>query len=287
MASGEVIPFRVDVPEAELDDLRERLRRTRWPERETVDGWSQGVPLGYLRELCAYWADGYDWRVVEGRLNVLPQLRSRIDGLEIHAVHARSPHPGALPLLLTNGWPRSIVEYLDVIGPLTDPPAYGGDPADAFHVVCPTLPGYGFSGKPTGTGWGVERTAAAWAELMRRLGHRRYGAHGSDWGNSVTTSLGQQDPRHLAGIHVSPPIAAPGPATFDDLTPAERESLAALEHAGRHESGYSAEQSTKPQTVGYGPPGGWRPRLSTLDRSGPAPLLPSEAVLLVAGTMPA
>jgi pimeloyl-ACP methyl ester carboxylesterase len=246
--ADELIPFRVDVAEAELEDLRERVRLARWPEPETVDDWSQGAPLGWLRELCRYWVDGYDWRVVEGRLNALPQWRTRIDGLDVHLVHVRSPHPGALPLVLTNGWPGSIVEYLDVIGPLTNPP----DPADAFDVVCPALPGYGFSGRPTGPGWGVERTATAWAELMRRLGYPRYGAHGSDWGNSVTTSLGQQDPGHLAGIHVAPPIAAPDPATFGDLTPAERESLADLEHAGRYESGYSAVQATKPQTVGYG-----------------------------------
>jgi pimeloyl-ACP methyl ester carboxylesterase len=241
-------PYRIDVPQADLDDLRDRLRRTRWPERETVDDWSQGVPLAYLRDLCDHWATGYDWRRLESRLNAIPQLRVELGGLGIHVLHARSPHPDALPLVLTHGWPGSIVEFLKVIGPLTDPP----DPADAFHVVCPSLPGYGFSDKPTAPGWGVERIAAAWAELMARLGYARYGAQGGDWGTSVTTSLAQQDAAHLAGIHLNPPIAAPDPATFDDLTDRERESLAALENAARWEDGYSLVQGTRPQTVGYG-----------------------------------
>jgi epoxide hydrolase len=247
-----VTPFRIDVPDADLADLRDRLRRTRWPERETVDDWSQGIPLAYVQDLCRYWADGYDWRAREARLNGFSQYRTEIDGLAIHFVHVRSPHEGALPLVMTHGWPGSIVEFLKVIGPLTDPAAHGGEPADAFHVVCPSLPGYGFSGKPAGPGWGVERIARAWAALMARLGYDRYGAQGSDWGTSVTTSLGQQDAAHLAGVHVVPPIAAPDPATLDDLTAAERASLAALREAGERESGYSAEQSTKPQTLGYG-----------------------------------
>ncbi|MGN9908423.1 epoxide hydrolase family protein [Phytohabitans sp. LJ34] len=238
----------IDVPQSELDDLRDRLRRTRWPEPETVDDWSQGVPLAYLRDLCDHWATGYDWRRAESRLNAIPQLRVEIGGLGIHVLHARSPHPDALPLVLTHGWPGSVLEFLKVIGPLTDPP----DPADAFHVVCPSLPGYGFSDKPTAPGWGVQRIAAAWAELMARLGYTRYGAQGGDWGTSVTTSLAQQDAAHLAGIHLNPPIAAPDPATFGDLTDRERESLAALENAQRWEDGYSMVQATRPQTVGYG-----------------------------------
>jgi epoxide hydrolase len=243
-----VTPYRIDVPQSELDDLRDRLRRTRWPERETVGDWSQGVPLAYLRDLCDHWATGYDWRALESRLNAIPQLRVEIGGLGIHVLHARSPHPDALPLVLTHGWPGSIVEFLKVIGPLTDPP----DPADAFHVVCPSLPGYGFSDKPTAPGWDIHRIAGAWTELMARLGYTRYGAQGGDWGTSVTTSLAQQDAAHLAGIHLNPPIAAPDPATFDDLTDRERESLAALEHAQRWEDGYSLVQATRPQTVGYG-----------------------------------
>jgi pimeloyl-ACP methyl ester carboxylesterase len=248
----EIIPFRIDVPDADLADLRDRLRRTRWPDQETVDDWSQGAPLAWVQDLCQYWASGYDWRAREARLNSFPQFRTTIDGLDLHFLHVRSPHDGALPLVLTSGWPGSVTEFSHVIGPLTDPAGYGGDPADAFHVVCPSLPGYGFSGKPAGTGWNVERIAAAWATLMARLGYPRYGAQGSDWGTSVTTSLGQQDTAHLAGIHVMPPIAPPDPATLDDLTEAERASLAELRAAAAHESGYSAEQSTKPQTVGYG-----------------------------------
>ena len=248
----EIIPFRIDVPDTDLADLRDRLRRTRWPDQETVDDWSQGAPLAWVQDLCQYWASGYDWRAREARLNSFPQFRTTIDGLDLHFLHVRSPHDGALPLVLTSGWPGSVTEFSHVIGPLTDPAGHGGDPADAFHVVCPSLPGYGFSGKPAGTGWNVQRIAAAWATLMARLGYPRYGAHGSDWGTSVTTSLGQQDTAHLAGIHVMPPIAPPDPATLDDLTEAERASLAELRAAAAHESGYSAEQSTKPQTVGYG-----------------------------------
>ena len=248
----EIIPFRIDVPDADLADLRDRLRRTRWPDRETVDDWSQGAPLTWVQDLCQYWASGYDWRAREARLNSFPQFRTSIDGLDLHFLHVRSPHDGALPLILTSGWPGSVTEFSQVIGPLTDPAGHGGDPADAFHVVCPSLPGYGFSGKPAGTGWNVQRIAAAWATLMARLGYPRYGAQGSDWGTSVTTSLGQQDTAHLAGIHVMPPIAPPDPATLDDLTEAEQTSLAELREAAAHESGYSAEQSSKPQTVGYG-----------------------------------
>jgi pimeloyl-ACP methyl ester carboxylesterase len=246
-------PFRVDIADSELADLRRRLRQTRWPEAETVDDWSQGVPLAYLRQLCGYWAEEYDWRATEARLNALPQFRTEIDGLGIHFLHVRSPHPHpqALPLVMTHGWPGSILEFEKVIGPLTDPAAHGGDPADAFHLVCPSPPGYGFSDKPARPGWGVPQIAAAWARLMARLGYQRYGAQGGDWGTSISTSLGQQDPEHVVGIHLNPPIAAPDPATFDDLTEAEQAALADLARAQEHESGYSAEQATKPQTVGY------------------------------------
>jgi len=246
-----VEPFRIEVPEAELDDLRERLKAARWPERETVDDWSQGVPLDYIRELCAHWADGYDWRATEARLNALPGYRTELDGLGIHLLHVRSPYPDALPLVMTHGWPGSIVEFLKVIGPLTDPGAHGGDSADAFHVVCPSLPGYGFSDKPQRPGWGVERIAAAWAELMARLGYERYGAQGSDWGTSVSACIGRKDPEHVAGIHLTPPLAPADPATFDDLTDGERAALASLEHAAEWESGYSREHATRPQTIGY------------------------------------
>jgi pimeloyl-ACP methyl ester carboxylesterase len=242
-----VTPFRIDVPQSELDELRARLIGTRWPDAEPVDDWSQGVPLAYLRELCGYWANGYDWRATEARLNRLPQFRTEIDGVGVHFVHVRSPHPNALPLILTHGWPGSIVEFEKAIPLLSEP----DDPADAFHLVIPSLPGYGFSDRPRSTGWTVQRIARAWATLMARLGYSRYGAQGSDWGTSITTSLGQQDTAHLAGIHVMPPIAAPDPATMDDLTDAERAALADLAHAQAHESGYAEQMTTKPQTVGY------------------------------------
>ena len=251
MTLDEVTPFRIEVPQDALGDLRERLGRTRWPEAETVDDWSQGVPLSYLRELCRHWAEDYDWRATERRLNLLPQFRTEVDGLGIHFLHVRSPHPDAFPVVLTHGWPGSVVEFLKVVGPLTDPTAHGGDAADAFHLVIPSLPGYGFSDRPTQPGWGVERIAGAWARLMARLGHRRYGAQGGDWGTSVSTSIARQDPEHVAGIHLTPPLAPPDPATLDDLTDRERAALASLEHAAEWESGYSQEHATRPQTIGY------------------------------------
>jgi epoxide hydrolase len=243
--------FRIEVPEAELDDLRYRLRRARRPERETVDDWSQGVPLAYLEELCDYWASEYDWRATEARLNALPQFRTEIDGLGIHFVHVRSEHPDAIPLVMTHGWPGSIVEFMKVIGPLTDPPAHGGDAADAFDLVLPSLPGYGFSDKPAVPGWGVERIADAWAELMARLGYARYGAQGSDWGTSISALIGRRDREHVLGIHLMPPLAPPDPDTFDDLTASERTALADLERASQWDSGYSHEHATRPQTIGY------------------------------------
>jgi pimeloyl-ACP methyl ester carboxylesterase len=249
--SDELEEFRVEIPDDALRDLRERLERTRWPDAETVSDWSQGVPLDYIRELCAYWADGYDWRATEARLNALPQVRTTIDGLGIHFIHVRSRHPDALPLVITHGWPGSIVEFLKVIEPLTDPTAHGGTPADAFHVVCPSLPGYGFSDKPEQPGWGVERIAAAWTELMARLGYQRYGAQGSDWGTSISASIGQQDPEHVVGIHLTPPLAPPDPATYDDLTERERAALASLQHSAESDSGYYQEHATRPQTIGY------------------------------------
>jgi len=233
--------FRIEVPEAELDDLRRRLHATRWPERETVDDWSQGVPLAYLRELCDHWAVEYDWHITEARLNALPQFRTEIDGLGIHFVHVRSPNPDAIPLVITHGWPGSIVEFLKVIGPL----------GEDFHVVIPSLPGYGFSDKPTAPGWGVERIADAWAELMSRLGYDRYGVQGGDWGTSVSSLLGQRYREHVLGMHLMPPLAPPDPDTLDDLTEPERAALADLARAAEWESGYSLEHATRPQTIGY------------------------------------
>nr|WP_042186552.1 epoxide hydrolase family protein [Kibdelosporangium sp. MJ126-NF4]CEL17352.1 Epoxide hydrolase [Kibdelosporangium sp. MJ126-NF4]CTQ91421.1 Epoxide hydrolase (EC 3.3.2.9) [Kibdelosporangium sp. MJ126-NF4] len=242
-----MIPFRIDIPDAELADLNDRLRRTRWPDPEPVPDWSQGVPLTYLRELCQHWETGYDWRATERRLNAFPQFRTEIDGVAIHFLHVRSPHENATPLILTHGWPGSVLEFEKSIVPLTQP----DDRADAFHVVIPSLPGYGFSDRPAQPGWTVQRIAAAWRELMARLGYARYGAQGSDWGTSITTSMGQQDTGQLVGIHVMPPIAAPDPATFDNLTPAEEAALADLRQAEVYESGYAEQMTTKPQTVGY------------------------------------
>jgi len=249
--TADVTPFRIEIPDEELADLRQRLARTRWPEPATADGWAQGVPLPYLQELCGYWASDYDWRATEARLNGLGLFSTNLDGLDIRFLHVRSPHQGALPLIMTHGWPGSVVEFLKVIGPLTDPVAHGGNAADAFDVVCPSLPGFGFSGKPGRPGWGVERIAAAWAELMARLGYRRYGAQGSDWGTSISASLGQQDPGHVAGVHLVPPLAPPDPATFGDLTERELEALASLGLSAAYDSGYSTEQATRPQTIGY------------------------------------
>jgi pimeloyl-ACP methyl ester carboxylesterase len=248
----QITPFRIDIPEATLDDLRQRLRLTRWPDPETVGDLSQGVPLGYLRELCAYWLERYDWRAAEARLNAFPQFRTELDGLDIHFLHVRSPQDGAQPLVMTHGWPGSVVEFHKVIGPLTDPVAYGGDAADAFHLVCPSLPGYGFSGKPASAGWGVERIADAWDELMRRLGYDRYGAQGGDWGAQVTTAIGLRHADRLTGVHVNMVTARPDPATMDSLTDQEKSALTSLKHYRDWDSGYSKQQSTRPQTVGYG-----------------------------------
>jgi pimeloyl-ACP methyl ester carboxylesterase len=246
-----VIPFQIAIPDDVLGDLRERLRRTRWPEAPTVPDWSQGVPLEDVRALCAHWADGYDWRAREALLNRYPQYRTELDGLLIHFLHVPSPEPEALPLVITHGWPGSIVEMMDVIGPLSDPVAHGGEAADAFHVVVPSLPGYGWSDKPTAPGWGVERIARAWALLMTRLGYDRFGAQGGDWGSAVTTALAQQSGERLAGIHVNFAGAGPAPGQTD-FAPEEQRALEAIRHYTRWESGYSQQQSTRPQTLGYG-----------------------------------
>ena len=248
--SADIVPFRIEIADAELTDLRDRLRRTRWPDAETVDDWSQGVPLSYVQDVCQYWADKYDWRAAEARLNGFEQFRTDIDGLGVHFIHVRSPHQNALPIVITHGWPGSVVEFHKVIAPLTDPTAFGGDASDAFHVVCPSLPGYGFSDKPTATGWGVERIALAWTELMARLGYDRYGAQGGDWGSAVSTSVGEQDPDHVVGVHVNMPVAMP--TSFEDLTETESAALASLTHYQQQDSGYSKQQSTRPQTLGYG-----------------------------------
>lgn len=248
---SDIRPFRIDIPEQQLEDLRARLALTRLPEKETPDDWSQGVPLAYMREILDYWRNDYDWRRAEAKLNEFDGFLTEIDGLDIHFLHVRSPEPNALPLIMTHGWPGSVCEFLEVIGPLADPASHGGDPADAFHVVCPTLPGYGFSGKPAAPGWGVEKIADAWAELMKRLGYDSYVAQGGDWGSAVTTAIGIRDPDHCRAIHVNMVSARPDPID-DDLSELEKRGLAGMKHYQDWDSGYSKQQSTRPQTLGYG-----------------------------------
>ena len=250
--SGQIAPFELAVPEEELDDLRARLRRTRWPERETVDDWSQGVPLAFLRDLCGYWADGYDWRSTEARLNRIGQFHTEVDGSGIHFLHVRSPVEDALPIVITHGWPGSVVEFLNAIGPLSDPAAHGGDPADAFHVVCPSIPGFGFSERPATRGWGIVRIADAWAEIMERLGYRRYGAQGGDYGAVISSHLACRHADHVVGIHLNDVIAEPDEETMGSLTESEQAIVDGLAEHQRTEVGYFVQQATKPQTLGYG-----------------------------------
>jgi pimeloyl-ACP methyl ester carboxylesterase len=251
-------PFRIEIPQADLDDLRDRLHRTRWPDELPDVGWTRGVPLGYLKELAGYWADGYDWRKQEARLNELPQFTTTIDGTNVHFLHVRSPQPEALPLILTHGWPGSVVEFLDVIGPLSDPRAHGGDPADAFHLVIPSIPGYGLSGPTREAGWTTSRVARAWTELMARLGYQRYGAQGGDWGAFVSPELGRLDPDHAVGVHVNAatfgfipfgPVDPQELATFTDTEKARLERLN-TSTAGPG-NGYFEVQATRPQTLAY------------------------------------
>ena len=249
--SAEIRPYRISVGDDVLDDLKSRLRRTRWPEAELVDDWSQGAPLKWIKDVCRYWAEDYDWRDREARLNRFAQFTTEIDGLDIHFLHVRSPHPDAMPLIITHGWPGSVVEFHKVIEPLTDPSAHGGNAIDAFHVICPSLPGFGFSAKPATAGWGVDRIASAWAVLMDRLGYSRYGAQGGDWGSAVTTALGAQDPTHCAGIHITLAMGA-RPNTEGQPTPEEARALQGLKYYADWDSGYSKQQSTRPQTLGYG-----------------------------------
>ena len=241
--------FQIHVDDAALDDLHGRLARTRLPDQIEGSGWEDGMPYGYLRELVAYWRDEYDWRAQEARLNRLSHFRTPIDGQSIHFIHERSAHPGALPLLVTHGWPGSVVEFLDVIPRLTQPEAHGGDAADAFHVIAPSLPGYGFS-EPTRTrGWDVPRIARAFIELMRRLGYERYAAQGGDWGAQVTTRIGTLDPQHCVAIHLNMPIGV-RPEEDRPLTDQDKADLAAMAKFQSEESGYAIEQGTKPQTLG-------------------------------------
>jgi len=248
-----VTPFEVRVPEAALDDLKRRLADTRWPNKEPVADWSQGVPLSKAQALVEYWRTRYDWRRVERSLNALPQFRTQLDGLGVHFIHVRSKHPDALPIVITHGWPGSVIEFLQVIAPLVDPTAHGGKPDDAFHVVIPSLPGFGFSDKPTEPGWRLPRIAKAWGVLMQRLGYTRYVAQGGDWGAGVTTWMAKQQLQGLAAIHLNLPVLfPPPPPSSGGYTAAEQGVLAQLGKYASDDSGYAAIQGTRPQTLGYG-----------------------------------
>lgn len=251
MSSLAVEPFSLSVPQAALDDLQRRLAQTRWPDRETTEEPRQGPSLARLQALCEHWRERYDWRRCEARLNELGQFRTRIDGLGLHFLHVRSPEPSALALLLTHGWPGSVLEFREVIGPLVDPQAHGGQASDAFHVILPSLPGFGFSEQPTTPGWNVQRIAGAWVELMRRLGYARWGAQGGDWGAAVTTTLGYMAPAGLVGVHLNMVQFQPTAAERADATLAEQ---AMLDDARRYEdeySGYYRLQSTRPQSIAF------------------------------------
>ena len=247
---NDITPFRIDVSDDDLADLRLRLARTRWPEAQCVGDWSQGIPLDYTRELAAYWSDGYDWRARETAMNRFKQFTTEIDGLDIHFIHQRSPHSDAFPLIITHGWPGSVVEFHKVIEPLTNPTAYGGRAEDAFHVVCPSLPGFGFSGKPATSGWGVGKIAEAWETLMVRLGYPKYGSQGGDWGSFITTQMGRNR-GHCVAIHTNLPIAGPPEGGLNDPTDEEQRALETLAHYQRWDAGYAKQQATRPQTIGY------------------------------------
>ena len=244
----QIRPFTLAIPQSQIDDLNTRIDLTRWPEKEAVDDWSQGTPLAALQDLVGYWRRGYDWRACEARLNALGQFITEIDGLDIHFLHVRSPHADALPLVITHGWPGSVIEFMGVIEALANPE----DGRQAFHVVAPSLPGFGFSGKPRHTGWGVEKIGRAWGELMARLGYDRWVAQGGDWGSAVTTAIGVQQVQGCIGIHLNMPVGRPEPEELANPTPAEVKALGALKHYLDWDSGYSTQQRTRPQTVGYG-----------------------------------
>ncbi len=249
--SNAIHPFTLAVPESALEDLQRRIDHARWPEAELVEDWSQGAPLAKVKALVDHWRHRYDWRRCEARLNALGQFKTEIDGLGIHFLHIRSPEANALPLIITHGWPGSVLEFMKIIGPLTDPVAHGGKAEDAFHLVLPSLPGFGFSDKPKATGWGVEKIAQSWAALMARLGYDRWVAQGGDWGSAVTSAIGEQAPKGCLGIHVNMPMARPTAEAMQNPSPREMQALAALQHYQQWDSGYSKQQSTRPQTLGY------------------------------------
>lgn len=244
--------FHLNIADSELDDLHRRLDATRWPEREVVADWSQGAPLEKVQSLCEYWRHGYDWRRFEERLNQLGQYVTRLGDMDIYFLHIRSPHADALPMIMTHGWPGSIAEFLNVIDPLTNPTQHGGSATDAFHLVIPALPGFGFSAKPTAAGFGVEKIAECWAILMQRLGYDRWVAQGGDWGSAVTTAIGKQRPDGCLGIHLNFALALPNEQDMADLSPSEMAALAAAADYQNDGNGYARIQSTRPQSLGYG-----------------------------------
>ena len=246
-----ITPFTIQTPQADLDDLRDRIDDTRWPHQELVGDRSQGVQSATMHKLADFWTSEYDWRNVEATMNALPQFITEIDGVDIHFIHVKSPHPNALPLIMTHGWPGSVVELLDTIGPLTDPTSYGGSPDDAFDLVLPSLPGYGFSGEPAELGWGPARTAMAWAELMNRLGYTRYVAQGGDVGAGVTDAMARIAPEGLIGIHTNLLVTALGTPPPPNPGPKEQAAIDALDAFRATGFGYFLEQATRPQTIGY------------------------------------
>jgi epoxide hydrolase len=263
LTETELRPFQVEIPETDLDDLHERLSRVRWPDEPRDAEWSHGVPLAYVRELVDQWRTGYDWRAHEARLNAHPQFTTTIDGQQVHFLHVKSPEPDALPLICTHGWPMSVFEYVDLIGPLSDPRAHGGDPGDAFHLVIPSIPGVAFSGPTAEPGWDTQRVARAWVELMGRLGYERYGAHGNDAGSLISPEVGRQDPERIVGVHVTQLFSFPSgdPAEFADMS---EEDMAAMKFLEEFTAGgglaYNAYQSAQPQTLAYAlqdSPAGW------------------------------
>jgi pimeloyl-ACP methyl ester carboxylesterase len=250
-SATEIRPFQIEIPQERLDDLHRRIEATRWPSKELVTDRSQGVQLATLQELARYWTTDYDWRKTEAQLNALPQFTTEIDGVEIHFIHVKSQHENALPLIMTHGWPGSIIELLETIGPLTDPTAHGGSAEDAFHLVLPSIPGYGFSGEPTELGWGPARVAQAWAELMHRLGYSRYVAQGGDVGASITDAMGRQAPEGLVGIHTNLLVTGLAGGDHPSDSEEERAAIEALATFRATGFGYFLEQATRPETIGY------------------------------------
>src|SRR5471032_2712576 len=265
-----ITPFKIDIPQAQIDDLNDRLANTRWPDESPGEGWSRGVPTQYLKGLAKYWQTTFDWRAQEAAINAYPQFTTTIDEQLVHFLHVRSPEPGATPLMLIHGWPGSVVEFLDIIGPLSDPRAHGGDPADAFHLVIPSIPGHGFSRPLSGPGWTHHKIASAFTELMDRLGYQRYGVQGGDAGAFIAPEMGRIAPTHLAGVHVNAMVKIPSMAQIVTglvvMSKDERVRLARFKHFNEEMRGYDHIQATRPKTLAYGSriprsgssPGSWR-----------------------------